>query len=887
MTPCPCDARVHPPVLKIPSGLDRIPRQIAGFPEFRSAMLVALRNQSALAEWRARDDEDLGIMLLEMWAYVCDVQAFYDEVIAHESYQRTSRRRSSIRKLVGLLGYLPRPAVAASVNLAAMAEGRKPITLPVGTAFRSGAFNGEPPQVFELENDVTIHPLSNRWPLEPPRPTVLEKEIPLSLLVLPATLPAIGDPVLIRNVFPNTQTHIRCTARVEPYTGEDGQNYTQLEFTAHTKLTSGTPLDRIRLTTPTQTAALWTIEPSPDSSSSCPDTSNTSLPAIESDEKETRLTLDGLYPQIKPGDDVLISHGPEYRWFTIRQVDQVSRPTTSSETITINGSTFCTPGLKVPVTRLLLDVALNDKKRRAQATATTHELIHDSLAGAIPTTQTQFPESMDPNLFPNIPGGGDYGVDPRVLLDPLTQNQPPSVSPMPNGADREASQFLEWTDENRSDILVHYSFVDVGAVVAEARTSLSASDALILQGSEELPGDDLSPASFSLEDKNQQGVEVGGSVDFTVGVLALDPGTNWDPPLLVPVTVYGNVVQATRGEMVEGEVLGSGDASQMNQSFTLKKKPLTYTAAPTVGNESGVANSLRVYVEGVRWEEVPSFFYVKDRPEAQVYIVRQNDDGESIISFGDGRCGARLPTGVDNVIAYYRFGAGAASPPAGSITQLARPVKGLQRVRNPVAAFGGADPESAESLRTHASASALLLGRAVSIQDMEAAAAAVAGVRAVKAEWRWHAHRQRPVAQIWYVGDQGLEATVSQRLRGLTDPSTPTNVERAQDIPLYLSIAIEINKRYLEADVLNAVRAALMDRETGLLAPERIGIGRPLFRSRIFEEVLAVPGTVTVHDLIYNHQPFAASAITPEEAGRYFDLERGALMLTGMEGYDV
>src|SRR5204863_20176 len=82
---------------------------------------------------------DFGIMLLEMWAYVCDSIAFYDEVIADECYVRTASQRQSLRKLVGLLGYVPRPAIAASVELAVIAAGRQPVLLPAGTQFRSGA----------------------------------------------------------------------------------------------------------------------------------------------------------------------------------------------------------------------------------------------------------------------------------------------------------------------------------------------------------------------------------------------------------------------------------------------------------------------------------------------------------------------------------------------------------------------------------------------------------------------------------------------------------------------------------------------------------------------------------------------------------------------------
>jgi uncharacterized phage protein gp47/JayE len=197
-----------------------------------------------------------------------------------------------------------------------------------------------------------------------------------------------------------------------------------------------------------------------------------------------------------------------------------------------------------------------------------------------------------------------------------------------------------------------------------------------------------------------------------------------------------------------------------------------------------------------------------------------------------------------------------------------------------VAASGGADAESSTNLRTYAPRSALLLGRAVSIQDMEAVAAGVSGVRAVAVEWRWNAGQQRPVVQVWYVGQAGLESTVAQNLRRLSDPTVPIAVTRAVGVPAQLSLSLEIDARYQVDTVLAAVRTALTDAQTGLLAPEQIGIGRPLYRSRIFGAVLAVPGTVAVEGILWNGAPFAASALTPG-TGNYLDLESGALLLSG------
>lgn len=870
MTQCHCDKFEHPPKLLIPAGLSNIPRQIAGFSEFRRAMLAAIRRFPALHTWRARGDDDFGIMLLEMWAYVADVQSFYDEVIAHETYVRTARQRSSLRKLVGLLGYVPRPAVAAAVELAILAQDRQPVTIPKGSVFRSGAFGDEAPQVFELSSDTTVHPLNNQWRIAAPRRGMIGRS-PVdshfsSLLLDPSGVTAKdGDVVLIRHARGDGAGQVRTVHSVEGIEGADGGQYIEITLDSAINLPWDTLTDEVELTSPTQSSNLWTLKLRQDEPAinGLPTKKNWigGVYALQLEEKEeryeevfpqstkkTELYLDGIYRQIRPNTPILVSREDQYRAFLVSEVTEV-RYTAATDPSEVT----------IPITRIKLDDDIN-------------------------------------SIQSKLSGGGNR----------IDEN---------------------WCDNHAGEITVHYGLVRVGTVTVEADTTLSSISPLTrkyiinrnskiktwfkspfirgkvsslmedaelnkplsgdlgldLEGTTEKPFPEIHPNRFHLEDKDKRGVRAKGRLEFDKNRLILDADTQWDPDLTLPVTAYGNIAVATRGETVKGEILGSGDASAPNQSFKLKKKPLTYLPSPTVDNESGLASTLEVYVEGIRWQDVPSFFNKK--MDDQIYIVRQNDDGESIVTFGDGKCGARLPTGKNNIIANYRHGGGAASPPPGSITQLGKPVKGIQGVKNPVAATGGDDAESTANLRRYAPGSALILGRAVSIQDMEAIASGIAGVRAAHAEWRWHSTKQRTVVQIWYIGDEGIEKSIIQTLRALSDTTVPIDAIPAKDLKRVLSLDLEINELYLDANVTAAVRDKVMDKETGLLSPERIGIGQPLFRSRIFEAVMAVEGVKTVQDIQWNGQPFTSFARYPG-AGKYFDLENGRLLLNIAESTD-
>lgn len=793
MSACPCD---QAPVLgpaPIPAGLGWLPRRPATFAQFRRALLSSVGTDPVLRGWRAREGDDLGLMLIEMWAYVGDALAFYDEVIAQEAYLGTARLRPSLRRLVGLLGYQPRPAVAARVDVALVADGRLPVEVGPGLPLRSAAFGAEPPQVFETVAAATVHPFLNRWQVEPPVAGTVGQWIAvggsLSTLVVSTVdgVPRRG-PVLVR---PEGRPWL-VQARTITALGDAGRRRTEVTFDAPLGLPGDLPLAAVGLLRPTQEAGLWKLAPAGSASS---------VPAAVADlaGPATWLLLDGLHRRLRPGDPLVVSRRGQHRWFTADAVAEVPVEVSPPATVGTGNAAVAVPGVSVPATRIRLDAGLNAPGRR--------------LAGD-----------------------------------------------------------ADWTLAEAAEAVVSYGFLAAGKAAAPPASHLGPADALTLAAPVEVPAG-RPPDRLLLADADSRATLVRAAVDLPSRTVAAAPATSWSPPFRLPVSVYGNVVEATRGQTVPGETLGSGDGAVAGQSFRLAKRPLTYLPVP-----GGVRSTLEVRVEGVLWSEVPSFFGAG--PGDQVYVVRPDDGGASVVRFGDGVRGARLPSGTDNVVATYRFGAGAAAPPAGAVTQLARPVMGLASVVNPVGAAGGADAEGPDGIRRFAPGSALVLGRAVSLADMAAVASGVAGVRAVEVAWRWHPARQGPAVQVRYVGEEGVQPTVARALRGMADPSTAFDVERATAVPAVLSLDVAIDPRRAELYVRRALRLALIRADSGLLAPERIGIGTPLYRSRLFDAVLAVEGTLAVRGLSWDGAPFVAFALHPG-AGRYFDLEAGALVLNG------
>jgi len=117
-----------------------------------------------------RETDDPSIALLDAWATLGDVLGFYQERIANEGYLRTATERRSVIELARLVGYAPRPGVAASTFLAFTVDPntKGPVLVPRGTRAQSIPGPGQKPQVFETSDDVTARA---DWNVLLPRPS--------------------------------------------------------------------------------------------------------------------------------------------------------------------------------------------------------------------------------------------------------------------------------------------------------------------------------------------------------------------------------------------------------------------------------------------------------------------------------------------------------------------------------------------------------------------------------------------------------------------------------------------------------------------------------------------------------------------------------------------
>jgi predicted phage baseplate assembly protein len=308
------------------------------------------------------------------------------------------------------------------------------------------------------------------------------------------------------------------------------------------------------------------------------------------------------------------------------------------------------------------------------------------------------------------------------------------------------------------------------------------------------------------------------------------------------VTILGNVAAATQGETV-AEVLGAGDASRSYQAFTLRQPPLTFVrsnASPT-----GAVSTLELRVNDLRWDRAP-FFYGRG-PAERVYTTRIDDDGSTVVQFGDGVHGARLPTGQENIRATYRKGVGTAgNVQAGRLTTLLTRPLGLKAAQNPVPAVGGDDPEPRDAARDNAPLQVRTLDRVVSLLDYEDFARAYSGIAKALATWSWDGQHRGVFLTL--AGPQGdavadeVLAKLESSIRKAGDPFVPLRLKSYRPAAFRVRFKVKVDPTYDKPAVLAHVVEHLRYRFSFAAR----AFGEFVALAEVVATVQAVPGVVAV-----------------------------------------
>jgi hypothetical protein len=337
------------------------------------------------------------------------------------------------------------------------------------------------------------------------------------------------------------------------------------------------------------------------------------------------------------------------------------------------------------------------------------------------------------------------------------------------------------------------------------------------------------------------GVDVGAwrivstrdSVHTTIQ-LAAPLSYTYDP---LTVAIYGNVVKATHGQ-AQSEILGSGDASQSLQNFSLSKTRLTYLPAPT---PSGTDTTLVVRVNGIEWHEKESLADMA--AGTRTYFTEEDHDGVTSVTFGDGVHGSRVPTGPSNVKAVYRSGIGAAGNVlAGKISQLATRPLGAKEVINPLPSSGGVGADTLEQARRNVPVAVMALDRLVSLADYAFFTRNYAGVAKSSASSLAYGFSGMVHVTFAAVGDVLVDPTsdffqnLSDSLVKFGDPLEPVRLARRSALLLVIKAEVRVSPDYLWENVAHVVRDVML---------RKFGFdGRELEQDAVLSEVFSTMQSV-------------------------------------------
>ncbi len=269
-------------------------------------------------------------------------------------------------------------------------------------------------------------------------------------------------------------------------------------------------------------------------------------------------------------------------------------------------------------------------------------------------------------------------------------------------------------------------------------------------------------------------------------------------------------------------------------------------------------------------------------PGNEVFVVELEDDGEANLRFGDGVHGRRPPAG-ETFTAQYRIGAGAVgNVGADSIAHIVSTDSGIVRVRNPLPATGGTEPEATERVREIAPATFRTQQRAVTAADYADVARAAGGIQMARARARWTGSWRTMAVTVDPEKtdrlDAGTQTRVLNRLDRFRMAGADVAVRRPRYVPLEVAIDVCVASDYSAADVERALldrlgTAALPDGGRGLFHPDNFTFGQPIWLSQIYGAVYGVEGIESATVTVFRRMGESGSA----------DLDAGRIRLADTE----
>ena len=383
------------------------------------------------------------------------------------------------------------------------------------------------------------------------------------------------------------------------------------------------------------------------------------------------------------------------------------------------------------------------------------------------------------------------------------------------------------------------------------------------------------------------------ALPFPVCVSAtVDDGRGGNASIVVS-TVLGNIVPVDHGLSVIETLLPAVPASRIARPATeacacddhprvtvpvrfrpaLARRPIT-CAAPFDATASATAQmrrtvgsaraAIRLESDAVHDRWTVRRDLLGSGASARDFVVEVESDGTAQLRFGDGTNGTRPVTGTQ-FTAFYRVGNGTrGNVGADSMAHVATTITaGIDHVRNPLPAVGGADLETVDDVKRFAPVAFRTQERAVTAEDYAVMAERHPQVQDAAATFRW--------TGSWRTVFVTVDPFASKQPEAPFDPPLPLQLERYRmaghdldiDTPRYVPIEIGMQvcakRAYFRADVKRALldvfsSHTLANGTQGVFHPDHFTFGQPVYLSALFAAAHAVDGVESVKITAFRRQ---------------------------------
>ncbi len=179
----------------------------------------------------------------------------------------------------------------------------------------------------------------------------------------------------------------------------------------------------------------------------------------------------------------------------------------------------------------------------------------------------------------------------------------------------------------------------------------------------------------------------------------------------------------------------------------------------------------------------------------------------------------------------------------------------IVKVRNPMAAVGGVDPEALDDVRSRAPYAFKTQERAVTAQDYADLSRREPGVQRAAATFRWTGSWHTAFVSVDREAGVGVSADFEEDMRRRLEPFRMAGVDLEIDEPRHASLELDlevcVKPDYFRTDVKRALLDVLSNRDLpdgtqGFFHPDRFTFGQPVYLSAIYQAAQRVTGVESV-----------------------------------------